>query len=485
MTGSLAPYPADFGLELDGGVRCPSPGVLIGGSPLRVMRLTTTGSGLVDSWEEGSPVGPGRAEQQLARRLVDAGVAHPRPPAAVIDGVDVAIVIPVRDDRSGLESTLASLSAHAYAGSEIVVVDDGSLHPARAGSAQLVRQETPRGPAAARNTGWRSVGADYIVFLDAGCVASPGWLDTILAHLGDPAVAAVAPRIRATHGTGRTARYEQRRSPLDMGPRRAQVRPGGAVPYVPTACLAIRRHVLERCGGFDEDLRYGEDVDLVWRLEGAGCVVRYEPAAIVSHPSRSGTAAWLRQRFHYGTSAADLAERHGTRVAPLAVSPWSAAVWALVAGGRPLAGAAVAAGTTAAVARRAGGDAATTRSVARFAALGNLRAGAWIATAVRRAWLPLLVAAMVVPVRRWRRRGAISLAACFALPALEWWGERPAVDPLTWVLLRWADDLAYQTGLWVGITRRRSLRSLRPRWSGVAKAQSPAASSSSDSPVSR
>ena len=42
----------------------------------------------------------------------------------------------------------------------------------------------------------------------------------------------------------------------------------------------MRRAALEQLGGFAEDLRFGEDVDLVWRLVEAGHRVRYDPRSV-------------------------------------------------------------------------------------------------------------------------------------------------------------------------------------------------------------
>ncbi len=83
-----------------------------------------------------------------------------------------------------------------------------------------------------------------------------------MGHFDDPLVAIVAPRVRSLLGRpqGLISRYLAARSPLDMGPREADVKPGGRVSYVPAATLVVRRSVLEQ--GFDENLRYGEDVDL-------------------------------------------------------------------------------------------------------------------------------------------------------------------------------------------------------------------------------
>jgi mycofactocin system glycosyltransferase len=434
--------------------------VLVGGSPIRVLRLRPAGAAVVDGWSRGNPVGPGSGEQALARRLLDAGIVQPRPAAGSGPSeAAVTVVIPVRDRAPGLAATLAALGRdHA-----VIVVDDGSTTPIAAGPFTLIRHNRPLGPAAARNAGWRTARTDVVAFVDADCEPERGCLSTLLPHFADPAVGAAAPRIRGTGPAGTSGwlpAYEQKRSSLDLGAVEAPVRPGSVVAYAPTATLVVRREALEDTGGFDEALRYGEDVDLVWRLGQRGWRVRYEPAARVAHPARADLAQWLGQRYQYGRSTAPLAARHGRAVTPIAVSPWSAAAWALAAGGHPLAGAAVAVATSAALARRAGPDRATARTLGVLAIKGNLRAGGALAQAVRRAWLP--------PALAWSAltRRAGPLAAAFIIPPLVEWamGRAGEMGPLTWLLARNADDLAYQTGVWAGVIESRSGAALLPDW---------------------
>lgn len=519
------PLPAGFALRFDPDTRRPRPGVLIGGAPLRVLRLSERGAALVDAWMAGRPVGGGRGGGRLAARLVEAGMVHPVPPPdSPIPTCQV--VIPVRDDPTGLSVTLEALAATAP-GIGVCVVDDGSVPPLVPPSgATLVGHRTSAGPAAARNTGWRAVergarsGADssapiagpqapeVVVFVDAGCIPAPGWLADLLVHFADPAVAAVAPRIisRAEPGTPAVlAGYEARRSPLDMGRRAGPVRPGGRVPYVPTAALAVRRSALVEMGGFDETLRFGEDVDLVWRLQEAGHRIRYEPSAEVSHPARPSYGAWLKQRFSYGRSAAPLASRHGRAVAPLAVQPWSVGLWALAVTGHPVLGALVGAGTAQALARRAAGDRVVASELRRLALTGNLAAGGALVTAIRRAWLPPALVAGDLAWRRGGRRTRTALllgaAAVVAGPAFTAGPVEPGggpgggspgrrtgpaggggtphrgnsdrdpaavaargAAPVALALLGLVDDLAYQAGVWDGAVRARSAGALLPRW---------------------
>jgi mycofactocin system glycosyltransferase len=237
------------------------------------------------------------------------------------------------------------------------------------------------------------------------------------------------------------------------------------VPFVPTAALVVRRDALEDVGGFDEDMRVGEDVDLVWRLARGGSTVRYVPASTVAHTSRATARTWLGQRFTYGTSAAPLARRHGRAVAPVAVSSWTAGAWALVAAGAPMAGAGLAAASAALLPRRLEGLRHPWRETARLAGLGHLYGGPAISDALRRPWWPFALAAGLVS-RRARR--VVAVAAVVPL-LTDWHRQRPALDPVRWVALRLADDLTYGAGVWTGCWRERSLLALLPdltNWPG-------------------
>ena len=461
--------PAGFGIRLDAGTRCSADGrTLIGGSPMRRLRLSVPAANLLASLRAGEPATTQPA-RQLGRRLCEAGMAHPAPPPGGPEPAEVTCVVPVRDDPDGLAALLESLVISPPTPARLVIAEDGSRRPdaiadlAQRAGAHLIRHTQARGPAAARNEGWRAAVAPIVAFLDSDVEVGPGWLEPLLAHFADPTVAAVAPRVRApSEPQDALGRFERESSPLDMGPLPSSVAPRRRVRYVPSAALLFRREVLEELGGFDEDLRLGEDVDLVWRAAAAGWTIRYEPSVVVSHRNRRSWSALARQRFGYGTSAATLAERHPQSLAPLELSPWSLATWAAVAlGGRKgilpaVAVTAVAAGRL--HRRLAGRGGAAAPEISRMVLRGQLAAGRHAAVALRRAWLPLLGAAALWP---WGRR--LALAALVVEPLTSWLTRRPALGPLRWTAATLFSDAAYCAGVWRGAIAARSAAALRPR----------------------
>lgn len=470
--------PPDWRVALDPGSRRIDEGrVLVGGAPLRLLRLNEAGARVLDKLISGAPIGDGASEQALGRRLLDAGIAHPRPVGATRSTDDVTVIVPFNGASGELAPTLVRIAPV----SQVIVVDDGSPDPtvadvAASRSARLERHAVNRGAAAARNTGWRLASTELVAFVDGGCHPDDGWLNALLPHFDDPQVAAVAPRITTAISPTlppTLASYEAARPSLDRGPVEATVRPRSRVPFVPTATLVVRVADLRDIGGFDEDMRVGEDVDLVWRLVASGRTVRYEPAATVAHISRPNTRAWLRQRFDYGRSTARLATRHGDAVRPLTVSGWTAGVWALIASGSVLPGVALAAGTTALLVPKLEHLQHPWREAARLAGMGHLYGGLAVADALRRPWWPL---ALTAALTSRRLRFAVAVAA--TVPSLlEWKRERPALGPVRWTLLRLVDDVSYGTGVWAGCYRERSASALYPAlttWPGRQRAVEPA-----------
>jgi mycofactocin system glycosyltransferase len=291
--------------------------------------------------------------------------------------------------------------------------------------------------------GLEHVTTPVVAFVDSGVTLPDDWLDGLLPHFDDARVGLVAPRIRSEPGATALERYEALCSPLDLGPEPGRIRAGTRVSYVPAAAIVVRVDAIRQVGGFDLDIRFGEDVDLLWRLDEAGWSCRYEPAVVAFHRPRPTWRAWARQRIDYGSSAAPLATRHPGRLAPVRMSGWSAGSWALAAAGHPFVGVAVGAVSAAALVPKLGDVPA--RVSLRIAGLGNLHAGRLLADAVRRVWWPIVLVAAI----RSRRARLVALASLLPL-------RHP---------VHLADDMAYGVGVWKGVWRERTLDPLIPRFS--------------------
>jgi mycofactocin glycosyltransferase len=463
-----ATMPLGLPVELDPGTTQLAGDVLFGGSPARVLRLSAVGVTALAELRGG--VVTSAAGAALARRLTDTGLAHPRPAAGAAE-LDVTVVVPVRDRAAELDRCLAAAgTAHP-----VLVVDDGSADPAAvaavcaARGARLLRRDVNGGPGPARNTALAALapaGPAFVAFLDSDCVPPPDWIAGLAGHFADPLVAAVAPRIVAAGpgaGGPEAAGPEAGGATLDLGDRPARVAPLTRVAFVPTAALVVRRAALG--GGFDEALRYGEDVDLVWRLIEAGWRVRYEPAVAVAHAEPASRPALLRRRFRYGTSAAPLTRRHPGAVAPLVLQPWPTITMAALLARRPVAAGAAFGISTALLARRLRANGLPARGVARPMAEGVrqtwLGTGRWCGQFAGPAVLLVLAHPGGRSARtRWGRR--LAAASLLAGPPLTEWAAHRAAGPARLTAAVLADQAAYGAGVYAGCLRERLITPLLP-----------------------
>ncbi len=438
--------------------------MLVGGVPPRLLRLSDPGAAALDAILAGEPLGA--AAQALARRLERHGLLHPVPEAGEAGAAEITVVIPVLDGGEALVGLVAQLAGEG----PVIVVDDGSRDGAperaaaaakargtrvsaatgapdaglRAGAAVTVIPNAGLpGPAGARNTGLRAARTALVAFLDADCEVEPGWRGGLAALLdADPDLALVAPRVRSAPGPSALARYEEHASPLDLGPHPSLVGPDRRIAYLPSAALLGRRADLLALGGFDETMRFGEDVDLVWRLLAAGHRARYVPSVEVRHQPRPDLRSFARQRAGYGAAAPDLARRHGGLASPLVLGPQTG----LVAGSLllgPQAFAPALAASVGAVASR-GEDRQARLGRAEVALQGHLTASRHLARALVREWLPLSLLAAT----RSRRARRLLLAAAIVDAAPAWRAAANPAEIATATALRALDRAAYACGLW-------------------------------------
>jgi HAD superfamily hydrolase (TIGR01662 family) len=169
-----------------------------------------------------------------------------------------------------------------------------------------------RGPAAARNAGWRAGTAPWVAFLDDDTVPSPSWLADLAADLDG-----LPRRVVASQGRIVVPLPEHRR-PTDWernvhGLERARWA---------TADMAYRRPALEALGGFDERFvrAYREDADLGLRAVRRGGEI-VTGRRVVHHPVRPADR-WVSIRLQRGNADDALMRAlHGPRWREDAAAP--------------------------------------------------------------------------------------------------------------------------------------------------------------------
>ncbi len=225
----------------------------------------------------------------------------------------ISIIIPVQDDarvRQCIETILEqTLKRELF---EIIVVDNASK---RLDVAALLRDlpitllhEKQPGMSKAVNLGLKYATGNFLVRIDADCMATTNWLKELLIPFDDPAVGVVGGAIYNVPG----------RNIVEIGARdlvignqlEPQYLPMFEAPYVVTANSAYRTDVVRQIGGFDETFVSGSDVDISWQCFLAGYQLRIAPQAVVHHYSRSTVRKYFLQFYRYGLGHAQLYKKY-------------------------------------------------------------------------------------------------------------------------------------------------------------------------------
>lgn len=182
-----------------------------------------------------------------------------RVPASRVTPALVEVVVPTVG-RHTLTQTLRPLVGRV----PVVVADDrpGDPPPLRLPDGVRVVRSGGRGPAAARNAGWRASTATWIAFLDDDVLPPPDWVDALhrdLARAGDDVGGSCGRIVVPLPTDRRPTDWERSTAGLETA-------------VWATADLAYRRVALAQVGGFDERFprAFREDADVGLRVSQAG-----------------------------------------------------------------------------------------------------------------------------------------------------------------------------------------------------------------------
>ncbi|MGY0070425.1 glycosyltransferase [Streptomyces sp. QTS137] len=255
--------------------------------------------------DPGAVLAPGA---RVAGRVRLVRYGYRPPPAGPRNGNTprlVSVVVPVRNGARTLAAQLTALArqtgAVAY---EVLVVDNGSTDATREVAARA-RAELPglrivdasghAGESCARNRGIAAARGDFIAFCDADDVADAGWL---------AAMAQAAKEADLVGGGLDTSVLSPGRADEQPLPMDAQT---DFLPFARGANSGAWKDVLTAMGGWDERYRGGgEDMDLSWRAQLCGYLVRYAGDARMHYRLRDELRTLARQKWNYGRSGAQL-----------------------------------------------------------------------------------------------------------------------------------------------------------------------------------
>jgi len=235
-----------------------------------------------------------------------------------------AVVFGYRNEATILRAVRSLLDQDGADLVEVIVATSGGD-----GTAALVREtfpdvkvvESPTRllPGGVRNLGSALATGQFIGFLEADCVARPGWVRRRidLHRQGHEAVASALDAMATDGRIERAALYL-------VHPARLAGHPEGPATEYQAYGLSFTRELLDRAGPFDETLRSYEDTAMAERLDDLGVHPWFDPAVCIEHDGPSTLGELVRDQFVRGRrdSWAELLRlpsgrhRHRLEVAP-------------------------------------------------------------------------------------------------------------------------------------------------------------------------
>ncbi|KQW42200.1 MULTISPECIES: glycosyltransferase [unclassified Roseateles] len=255
----------------------------------------------------------------------------------------VSVVVPCFNAERYIAVTLSAIQAQLPAGSEIIVIDDGSTDS----SAARVRAEFTdvrlitrpnAGVAAARNAGIAAATRDWIAFCDADDVWLPGKLAAQFAAV------AANPGCRMSYTAWQVwFSSEPEPATAEVAALAGVERPGASGWIYPellldcvvwTSTVLAQRSVFDEVGVFDTGLRIGEDYDLwlrasrVTRIERVPrplALYRQHPASITRSAPRDNYRGRVVQKAldTWGLTGPDGRSADAAAVRAVLAGSWS------------------------------------------------------------------------------------------------------------------------------------------------------------------
>ncbi|MEZ0174967.1 MAG: glycosyltransferase [Candidatus Reddybacter sp.] len=191
----------------------------------------------------------------------------------------ISAVIPTYNNAEYIEEAIDSILAQTHPIDEIIIIDDGSSDNTAA-LIKAIKQKTNKlsyikqgnqGPSAARNQGIEIANGDWIAFLDADDRWPQDKIALQIAALQrEPSLQLIAGDMAETDQQGNVevesvlAKHQllQQFQGLAGRPLNNALTTLVEKNFIPTGTVLVKRTALKQAGGFNPDIRFGEDLEL-------------------------------------------------------------------------------------------------------------------------------------------------------------------------------------------------------------------------------
>jgi len=215
--------------------------------------------------------------------------------------VKVSVVVPVYNSAKTLSKTIEALMSQNFLEDnfEILIADDGSTDS----TAEIVKRypvkylhQDNKGPAAARNLGWKFSSGNIVCFTDSDCIPEKDWISKIIKAYTSEQIVGVGGSYDIVNSESLFA------SCIHEEIVQRHLKMPKEVNYLGAFNVSYRRSILEEVGGFNESYSdaSGEDNDIAYRVVKKGYTLIFDKNIKVGHYHPTSLLRYLKQQFKHG-----------------------------------------------------------------------------------------------------------------------------------------------------------------------------------------
>lgn len=244
----------------------------------------------------------------------------------------ISVVLPIYRVEKYIKACITSVLGQSYRDFEVVLVDDGSPDRSAEIAETLLRKDGTvpyqivhtinRGVSAARNTGLDVARGEYVVMVDSDDVLSPYFLQgfsDMMKQKPNLNIYSCGFSVVDENNCQTFASKTHGRSAFDWDEAQ-RIFFDRKVRFLLPALMFSKRFLQENAIRFDEDVRYSEDVQFIWRcLAHNRKVVFYSENALynyILHPGSTMTASSVSKILTCCTGIEQLHGQVGTLLVP-------------------------------------------------------------------------------------------------------------------------------------------------------------------------
>lgn len=207
----------------------------------------------------------------------------------------ISVIIPTKNSARTIGKCLWSVFNQSLKPIEVIVVDGGSkdstLKIAEQYGVKIFKEPSHSGnaPGIARNFGAKKAKGEILAFIDSDCYPEKNWLTRVVDTLSNEKIGIYSVIVRDSIGNIISKAYHYLHMQISYD-------------FAPSRCMAIRKEIFLRVGGFDETLTSGEDNDLSYKIKSLGYNIIIDKELKVFHDDDHLTSLvgiWHQQKWYF------------------------------------------------------------------------------------------------------------------------------------------------------------------------------------------